>query len=100
MTHVHVNSPLTEADRSVPAIDGFREGPGLVEVSRPVLHFLKHWRVRPLSHWQRQLEDAGWEPWKAGAVIRFATVCWYVAGGLFIALMFGVGFYLGAQMLL
>jgi hypothetical protein len=100
LTHVHVNSPLAEAENASPAIDGFREGPGLVEVGRPVLRFLREWKVRPLSHWQVQLEAAGWERWKASAIIRFATLCWYAAGGLFIALMFGVGFYLGGLWLL
>ncbi len=99
MTHVHVNSPLAESDTAPLSIDGFREGPGLVDVGRPVMRFLREWKVRPLSHWQSHLEAKGWAPWAASATIRVATICWYIAGGAFIALMFGTGFYLGAQML-
>jgi hypothetical protein len=99
LTDVHMHTPLAEAEPASSSIGSFREGPGLVEIGTPVVLFLRRWLVRPLSVWETQLESEAWVPWKASVAVRFAAFCWYLAGALFIALMFGCGFFLGARLL-
>lgn len=79
----HCTGPLRGGDD----ISAFQEGPGLRECFRPVIQFLRHWRLRPLSVWKQRLTGDGWMPWQASLVTRFATFLWFLAGHLAIGLL-------------
>jgi hypothetical protein len=69
------------------AIGEFQEGPSFTEVTRPIIHFLRAWALRPFSVWQEELTGLGWASWRAELVTRLATFLWLLAFQLAIALI-------------
>ncbi len=73
--------------------NSFRQGPGLIEVARPIMAFLRKWSLRPFSQWQSELIGQAWAPWQASLIVRAATFMWFLAGHCAMALI-AIGFIL------